>query len=392
MKNRVIENQNSTPASGSSPSPTQSRPYKGLLERAIPSIFGGVLILILERTSQSINPSDYWVLFGAFILWIFVSAFLLHRIKYRLLRLGIEVVLIVACIAIIAVPFARERHRETEARFRVLERVFKGGKELKTAAKHQLYRALNEAALPFDDDGVRGRFVDANHEYDSIRVDFTEMKKAGIVEWELKGRTLQYQPSGRVRFPFGSNHELPLDGLEYVRVSDLRPDPPVNITLDTDFIDTGHRTFLYEAAIPDFKGDLHYRRELCHPTSQTFNPDAFVVFLDMISGPVDDLVLRLFVDQPVNKVMLKAPGEFNPETSEFSWRDLEPHSDGRISAEVIAGKNAEAGPRGAGLVDGYFFHLENPEKQRLFVLYYKGPPLEAIQFLSTLAEGASLAY
>ncbi len=349
---------------------------KNLMRVAFPGIFGSGLIAILDRLFDVTRFENPGYLYAAFVLWFIGSHAIYWGIERNQLRRTTETLLVASALLLAAYYLTREKHR-------FLDWASEAEDQRASSAQAHLYRAIHQATLPYYDKDVKARFIDNNHDYKRLKIDLYDIRNTGVLEYELKGQTLHYEDGKQIRFPFGSNVELPYDIKKYMQVIDLRDDGEKHLSFEATPVRTKHRTYLYEAAIPEFKGDVHYVRILCHPTAQFFNPEAFLLFLDLFKGRIEELEINLFSDKELGKVLLQAPVEFNPRTATYTWADREPpEEEGPIESEeylqATAAKAAErrsdtlAGDSAVSLVSGYTIRIKNPTNIRLFVIYFKG--------------------
>jgi hypothetical protein len=256
----------------------------------------------------------------------------------------------------------------------VLEWIWTLQRQRITSQQAHLYSAIRDSELPYEEKAIRSRFTDDNHHYLAVQATFYDVGARGIVDITFQGITTAFRSDHPIRFPFGSNVQLPFDVTSFLTIEDLTSGKPQAIRPNVSPVPTPFRTYLYAAEFPDFEGAFTYRRQLRHPASQTFNPDAFLLYLDLVKGEIDMLDITLYANCPLSRVLLQSPARYDADESMYTWRDPDLASvDGPITdPAVLAKASSRLGELGGPIVAGYKIKISKPIVRRLFLIYFKG--------------------
>lgn len=269
------------------------------------------------------------------------------------------------------------------------EDVFRFSNMLAEDELEYLCAALEEASRPYIDapnkeDDYFGEFVDNGRSYDKISVTFAEAKRAGFVRWEMSGRVVQRNQMSS--FPIVSNNQLPHEINDYISIVDNAVAGEDSlISFNAIPMIAGCRSYHYLVSYPEFSGRFDYRREYCHPTSQGLDPDAFVLFLDMVESPIEELEITLLFDQKVSNVDLYWPKNKDADISGsecYEWdQGVESYRIDLLSPEDLIQYNLMSAQRGVEFVEGYHTKIFRPKSRRIFVIYYRGEVSSSTEFL-----------
>ena len=365
------------------PAPAGSH-QPGLLSQAIVGSMGSAIILIFDKVFGVTRFEHTLYLYFCYVSWFVGSLIVYYAVRNPTVGRVVETLLVAG--ALLFGAWFIIRNKES-----YLEWLNSQEQARKDSVRVHLYRAIHQATLPYEDREIRNLFTDTTHSYDSVTIDLYDVHHAGIIDYEFRGQTLSYSPEVPLTFPFGANVELPFDREDYLLVEDLRGTQPRKLPTKIAAIPTAYHTYLYQASIPDFRGDLHYRRIFCHPGSQQFNPEAFLILTDLIANQIGDLRINLYSDSPLSNVLLQVPNAYDRSQGTYTWRDRElGEEEGPIlddEALKRAAAKAEAKWKwGTGtpgplmFASGYSFHFVHPKRTRFFVIYFKGRN-EARRFL-----------